>query len=172
MSATRILVTAASRHEATMEIAEEIGAELRRTGLSADVLPIEEVSGLADYGPVVLGSAIYAGRWLAPALAFTDRHREELAARPLWLFSSGPVGDPPKPADDPGSDIADLVRATGAREHRIFPGRLDRHELGIIERAVVGLVRSPDGDYRPWPEIVAWADAIAAELKGPARAAP
>ncbi len=37
---------------------------------------------------------------------------------------------------------------------------------------MVGLVRSPDGDYRPWPEIVAWADAIAAELKGSARADP
>lgn len=168
MSAGRILVTAASRHEATMEIAAEIGAELRRRGLSADVRPVEEVLDLEGYGAVVLGSAIYTGRWLAPALAFAERHRDELAARPLWLFSSGPVGEPPRPASDQiGADLVTLAESTGARDHRVFPGRLDRHELGLVERAVVGLVRAPDGDYRPWPDIVEWADGIAASLTGP-----
>jgi menaquinone-dependent protoporphyrinogen oxidase len=61
-----------------------------------------------------------------------------------------------------------MAESTGAREHRVFPGRLDRHELGLMERAVVGLVRAHDGDYRPWPEIVAWADAIADGLTGAA----
>jgi menaquinone-dependent protoporphyrinogen oxidase len=167
VSAGRTLVTAASRHEATMEIATEICAELRRRGLRADARPIEEVSDLEGYSAVVLGSAIYAGRWLAPALAFVDLHREQLAARPLWLFSSGPVGDPPVPADRIGADLVALIESTGAREHRVFPGRLDRHELGLMERAVVSLVHAPDGDYRPWPEIVEWADTIAASLTGP-----
>lgn len=167
MSAGRILVTAASRHEATMEIAAEIGAELRRRGLSADVRPVEEVLDVEGYGAVVLGSAIYTGRWLAPALAFAERHRDELTARPLWLFSSGPVGEPPRPASvQIGADLVTLAEATGARDHRVFPGRLDRSELGLVERAVVGLVHAPDGDYRPWPDIVEWADAIAASLTG------
>ena len=168
MSGGRVLVTAASRHAATMEIAQEIGAELRRRALEADVLRLEDVPGLEGYGPVVLGSAIYTGRWLAPALSFVDLHREQLAERPVWLFSSGPVGDPPRPAEEPGEDVAALVASIGAREHRVFPGRLDRHELGLVERAVAGLVRAPDGDYRPWPEIVAWADAIADALTGTA----
>ena len=167
MSPDRVLVTAASRHEATMEIAAEIGAELRRAGLSADVRPVEEAIDLDGYGPVVLGSAVYAGRWLAPALAFAERHRAELAERPVWLFSSGPIGEPPRPADEVPSGLADVIAATGAREHRIFPGRLDRHELGLVERVVVGLARSPDGDFRPWPEIAAWADAIAEALEEP-----
>lgn len=163
-----MLVTAASRHAATMEIAREIGAELRRAGLGPDVLPLEDVHGLEGYGPVILGSAIYAGRWLAPALSFVDRHRDELAARPVWLFSSGPVGDPPVPDDEPGADVADLVASIGAREHRVFPGRLDRHELSLVERAMAGLVRVPEGDSRPWPEIISWADAIAEAITTPA----
>lgn len=167
MNTGRILVTAASRHGATMEIAEEIGAELRRSGLSADTLPIEKVEGLEGYGSVVLGSAVYAGRWLGSALAFVDRHREDLAARPVWLFSSGPLGDPPKPAGEEGSDLAEIIASIAARGHRTFPGRLDRHGLGLVERAVAGLVRAPDGDYRPWPEIIAWADEIAAGLREP-----
>jgi menaquinone-dependent protoporphyrinogen oxidase len=168
MSAGPILVTAASRHEATMEIAAEIGAELRRRALTVDVRPIEEVHDLDGYSAVVLGSAIYAGRWLAPALAFVERHREELAARPLWLFSSGPLGDPPKPPHVNGADLAALAESTRARDHRVFPGRLDRDQLGLMERAVAGLVRAPAGDFRPWPDIVEWADGIAAALTGPA----
>ena len=96
MSAGRILVTAASRHEATMEIAAEIGAELRRRGLSADVRPIEEVDrpGRATPRSSWAARSTPAAGWPRRS-AFVERHRDELAARPLWLFSSGPVGDPP-----------------------------------------------------------------------------
>jgi menaquinone-dependent protoporphyrinogen oxidase len=46
--------------------------------------------------------------------------------RSAALFSSGPVGDPPKPAEVP-VDVGAIVAATGARDHRIFAGSLDRH---------------------------------------------
>ena len=62
------------------------------------------------------------------------------------------------------ADLSELTDDLGARAHRIFPGRLDRRRLGFGERAVVGVVRARDGDFRPWPEIVAWADGIAASL--------
>jgi menaquinone-dependent protoporphyrinogen oxidase len=51
---------------------------------------------------------------------------DALAARPLWLFSVGPLGDPPKPQDPEPQELAAVVTATGAREHRVFTGRLDR----------------------------------------------
>ena len=131
MSATRILVTAASRHEATMEIAEEIGAELRRDGPQRRRPPHR--GGLRPRG---LRARRARERHLRGALARAGagllRPPPRRAARPARSGSSAAarLGDPPKPTDDPGSDIADLVPATGAREHRIFPGRLDRHELG------------------------------------------
>jgi len=167
MSAPRVLVTAASRHESTMEIASAIGVELARAGLEVQVHPVGDVRDLDGADAVVLGSGVYMGRWLPPAVDFVARNRDVLRARPLWLFSSGPTGDPPTPVDDESIDLSELVDDLGARSHRIFPGRLDRRRLGFGERAVVGVVRARDGDFRPWPEIVAWADGIAAFLQVP-----
>ena len=90
----------------------------------------------------------------------------ELAGRPVWLFSSGPLGEPPRPTEDEAVDVAGIVAATGAREHRLFAGRLDRHLLSFRERAVVRAVRAAEGDFRDWDEIDGWADTIAAALLG------
>ena len=93
-----VLVTAASRHGGTREIAEAIARELEAQGVSVELRELEEVSDLGRYDAVVLGSAVYLGRWLEPALRFVERHADELAERKTWLFSSGPiVGDPPRP---------------------------------------------------------------------------
>jgi hypothetical protein len=72
-------------------------------GLEATVLPPEQVEGVDGYAAVVLGSAVYAGHWLKPARELVERHAGDLADRPVWLFSSGPVGDPPKPDEDPST---------------------------------------------------------------------
>jgi menaquinone-dependent protoporphyrinogen oxidase len=41
---------------------------------------------------VVLGSAVYVGRWLEAGACFVEEQADELAARPVWLFSSGRPG--------------------------------------------------------------------------------
>jgi menaquinone-dependent protoporphyrinogen oxidase len=41
-----------------------------------------------------------------------DRLGGTLAERPVWLFSSGPVGDPPKPQEDPVG-VREILTATG-----------------------------------------------------------
>jgi len=89
----RVLVTAASRHGSTAEIAEAIATGLTRRGADAEAIPIDEVDGLEGFDAVVLGSAIYMGRWLKPARKFAEAHAAELSQRPVWLFSSGPLGD-------------------------------------------------------------------------------
>jgi menaquinone-dependent protoporphyrinogen oxidase len=105
------------------------------------------------------------GRWLPEATEFVHRHAVELRARPVWLFSSGPVGSPdPKPVGDP-TGIGELVAAVRARGHRTFTGRLDRGRLGMGERLVISAVRAPEGDFRDWEALTAWAGEIAVELK-------
>ena len=160
----RVLVTAASKHGATLEIATAIGEELVRAGIDARVQPLDDVQSVGDYDGVVLGSGVYAGHWLGAAKEFVDQHATDLALRPLWLFSSGPIGDPLKPDEDP-VDVAQIGTRLGARAHRSFGGRLDRSRLGLGERAIVGLVRAPDGDYRPWDEIRSWSVEIARDLQ-------
>lgn len=158
-----VLVSAASKHGATREIAEAIGETLMGAGLTVDVLDSEQIDSLEPYDAVVLGSAVYAGRWLEPARRLTERHHRQLRERPLWLFSSGPIGDPPSPTEEP-QDGARLRRELDAREHRVFAGRLNSSDLGWVERTITGMLKAPNGDFRDWHAIRGWASEIATAL--------
>jgi menaquinone-dependent protoporphyrinogen oxidase len=159
-----VLVTAASKHGATWEIAEAIGRTLAERGLDVEVVRAEDVDGLGRFRAVVLGSAVYGGHWLDPALRLVAEHGGDLAARETWLFSSGPLGDPPRPGPDDAVRIDDVLAATGARDHRVFAGRLDHDSLSFGERALVFAFRAEEGDFRDWDEIAAWAGEIADAL--------
>ena len=159
----KILVSAASKHGATADIATAIAERLVAAGHEADVRAPDSVASVAGYDAVILGSGVYVGHWLDAAKALVERVGGELAAKPVWLFSSGPIGDPPKPEEDP-ADLPELMAATGARGHRLFAGLVDKSRLGLGEKVILTAVRAPEGDYRPWDDIRAWADEIAAEL--------
>jgi menaquinone-dependent protoporphyrinogen oxidase len=160
----KILVTAASKHRSTLEIGQTIGRALASRGFATDVLPAAEVDTVVGYDAVILGSGVYAGSWLAPARDFVERCLGQLRERPVWLFSSGPLGDPPLPAGDPAG-VAAIIELLRPRGHRTFPGRLERDGLGVGEKLVVRMVRAPFGDYRDWPAVEAWADEISGELQ-------
>lgn len=161
----KVLITAASKHGSTAEIAWAIRGHLIDEGLQAVVVHPDEITELAGYDAVVVGSAVYAGRWLKPARTLVERLRTQLGDVPVWLFSSGPVGDPPVPDEDDAVDVADIAEATGAREHRLFPGRIDMEALAFAERALVRALRVPAGDFRDWPAIASWSRRIAADLR-------
>ncbi len=160
----KILVTAASRHGSTSEIASIIAGVLQSSDIAADALSPQAVTSVVDYDAVILGSAVYAGHWLASAHAFIARHADDLATRPVFLFSSGPLGDPPRPPVEPVDAItADL--ATGAMDLQVFPGRLLERNLSLPERLAVAKMHAPDGDFRPWDDIVVWTKEIARYLR-------
>lgn len=164
-----VLVTAASKHGATLEIAEAIARVLEEHGVTAELTDMEEAGDLGSYDAYVVGSGIYLGNWLKEARRFVDSNAAELARRPTWLFASGPVvGDPPV-ADDPDALRAGLVerlvQTTNAREHKLFAGRLDTSKLGLLEKAAVRGAHASEGDHRDWEEVSRWAAGIAAELK-------
>jgi menaquinone-dependent protoporphyrinogen oxidase len=163
----RVLVTAASRHGATHEIAAAIAVGLARRGIEAESRPLEELAALDGYDAYVIGSAVYVGRWLDPARELVESQAGGLASRPVWLFSSGPLGPPDKlkPEGDP-VDVAGLAGRVRAIDHRVFAGRLDRKLLSFGEKAVVVAVRAPEGDFRDWDAIDGFAADIAGHLQG------
>jgi menaquinone-dependent protoporphyrinogen oxidase len=159
----KILVTVASRHGATGEIGEVIAGVLRDAGLAVQTRPPSDVTSLDDFDAVVLGSAVYAGRWMEEARRFAQRHHEPLRGRPVWLFSSGPIGVPLAPAEE-SADALKLVGELTARGHQTFAGRIDPSALGWVERTITRMVKAPDGDFRDWEAVRSWADDIARAL--------
>lgn len=163
-----VLVVHASKHGSTVGIAQTVASRLIERGHSVTIFDAETADDLdhAAVGgrdAVVIGSAIYAGHWLKPARRFVDHHKADLTGRPVWLFSSGPLADPPKPEDEP-LEVQRIEDALSAHDHRVFSGALDRDELNIAERVMVNVVHAPYGDFRDNDEIRAWADDIADEL--------
>lgn len=156
----KVLVACASRHGSTSEIAAAIGGRLRAAGIDVDVLGVHEVDTAYPYDAYVLGSAVYMGSWLRDARRFVDEHLELLRTRPVWLFSSGPVGDSGVDTFDATELSADLR----AVDHRHFDGKLDHEHLRLGERALVRAMRVPDGDYRDWAAIETWAAEVARTL--------
>lgn len=156
-----VLVTYASKHGSTAEIAGHIAARLRQMGEDAEVRPVEAVEDLNPYVGVVIGSAVYFGSWMKEATAFVATQHDALTARPVWLFSSGPTGETPQP--DP-KQVTELKAAIRPRDHRMFGGALERHKLSLPERVIIKGVKAPEGDFRDWAEIDAWAETIAHEL--------
>ncbi len=165
----KILVTYASKYGATKEIAEKIGAVLHQAGLPVDVLPVQGVKDLAVYQGVILGSAVYIGKWQKEAAAFLQANEKVLAEQPTWIFSSGPSGD-----GDPATlvegwrlpadlqPVADRIRP---RDTVVFHGNIDLQKINFMEKfAVKNIVKKPFGDYRDWNMIAAWASKVAADL--------
>lgn len=172
---TSILVGYASKHGATQEIAERIAETLRSVGQEAEARPVKTVKDPSGYDAFVIGGAAYYGSWAKEATEFVRRNRSLLVSRPVWLFSSGPLGS--ETADDQRQDklaaaepkeFDELKVALRPRGVRVFFGALDPHKLGISERLVRSLPAGrgllPEGDFRDWEEIEAWAQSIAREL--------
>jgi menaquinone-dependent protoporphyrinogen oxidase len=159
----RVLVAYGSRGGSTAELASWIADELRARQCVVRIHPAPAVTDVESYDAVVLGAAIYLGRWHRAGRDFVHRHRAGLCRRPVWLFSSGPLEkltDANEPVPVPFARAT--LRGLPARGHRTFGGRL-MPDSGSL--ATWWLARSgPPGDYRDECRVRAWAATIAQEL--------
>jgi menaquinone-dependent protoporphyrinogen oxidase len=159
-----VLILHATKHGATAEIAQEVAKVLAEAGLEVQEATYEDAPALDGFDAFVLGSGIYYGHWLAEATRFIEKHQQALQSRPSWVFASGPLGDPPQPQNDEVA-FAPLLQLLDVRGRATFAGKLDREDLSFTERIVARVVKAPEGDFRPWSDIRAWAAGIAAELQ-------
>lgn len=161
----RVLVSVASRHGSTWEIACTIGSTLNLLGIKADVIRMEDVCDITRYHVFILGSAVYMGRWLREASDFIDEYAAELARHPVWLFSSGPLSTTSKQQRNKTVNILPITRAVRCKEHHIFAGKLRRGHLKLAERIMAPAISTPQGDFRNWQEIRMWTASIAWSLQ-------
>jgi menaquinone-dependent protoporphyrinogen oxidase len=166
---TNVLVAYATKYGATAEIAEKIGDVLREADLSPEVLPVKKVNNLDDYQAIIVGSAVYIGRWRKEAVNFLKANEKVLAQKSVWVFSSGPTGegDAVELLDGwriPGA-VEETVQRIQPRDIVVFHGDVDVEKLNFIERSMVKNVESSVGDFRDWEAITVWAASIVEVLK-------
>lgn len=155
----KVLVAYASVMGGTQGIAEAIGDELRRRGHEVDVRDVQDVRLLSEYHIVIVGSALYAGRWRRTAVQFLRRHCDELRRKQVWTFHSGPVGPDKDTLVSTPPNVARLLDRIGAVEPVTFAGRLEPQTAkGFLARRLAKGELA--GDFREWDQIRNWAHAI------------
>lgn len=164
----RVLVAYASKYGATEGIAQAIGQSLREAGLAADVLSCRDVKSLQGYTAVVLGSAVYVGRWRREAADFLRNAEGQLAGMPVWLFSSGPTGEGDLDELLKGWRFPSALQAIAERivprDIAVFHGALDKGALNPFDAFIVRNVKAPTGDFRDLDVVSGWARGIAEAL--------
>ena len=151
---TEILVAYATKMGATKEIAEAIAGRIRSASHEVTVMDAAEVGSVEPYKAVVLGGALYAGRWRKEAVKLLT-HNEK-------LLHSGPLGADLTPQQAPRT-VRELAARVGAEEPFTFGGRLTPETaVGFFARK---MAQGPmAGDFRDWDEIDRWAYTIAQRL--------
>ena len=157
-----ILVTYATKHWSTREVAEAITRTLAEEGLHVELEPVAGVSDLTRYQGVVLGTALYMGRAHADGRRFLRRHREALARLPVAIFGMGPLTTR---EDDVVGARSQLERSLAKVPEvapfstAIFGGVVDPAELHFP------LSRMEPSDARDWVEIESWAHELATAFR-------
>jgi menaquinone-dependent protoporphyrinogen oxidase len=148
-----VLVAYATKHGSTGEVARFIGDLLGKHGWTVDTVPARDAPGaIAGYGLVILGGALYGGRWHRDAHRFLKHHRAELVHVPVAVFAMGP-------RDATGEAFSRAEAQLGRALTR-------RGWLTPVATAVFGGVDPPSRradrhrDARDWTAIEAWADSV------------
>lgn len=165
MTDRSVVIAAASRHGSTTDIAARIERTMREHLSSRWAVKLADLSDLRtfdDADAVVLGSAVYLGHWLRPAIKALHEVKDA-PLLDLWLFSTGPISD--DVSENARVITADeMVEKGCAAEHMVFAGRLEAADLSWWERLIVRAVGATSGDRRDWEAVDDWATSIAGQL--------
>ena len=159
---TKILVAYATRAGSTAQIADSIGQAMSAQGTAVDVMPLKNVSSLNGYHAVVLGSAIRIGGWLPEAVKFVEKHKDELSQMPTAFFAVHLLNL----GDDEASRQARLAYLDSVRklvkpdQEAFFAGVGDWSRVSFLEGLMGKMVKAPEGDFRNWAAIRAWAEGL------------
>lgn len=157
-----VLITYASKYGSTAGVAEAIGKELCAKGVNTDVVPIKNAGDIHSYQGVVIGSAIYMGKWMSEAIDFVNKNQDILRQMPVAYFLVCITLSRPTEENraqvlsymDPLLKAVPKVKPVGIGT---FAGALNYSNLSWLTKKIMKSKGSPEGDFRDWNAIRAWA---------------
>jgi menaquinone-dependent protoporphyrinogen oxidase len=158
----RALITYASKYGSTGGVADAIGKELCSKEVATDVLLIRNVTNISSYQAVAIGSAIYMGKWMSEALDFLKKNRDILRQVPVAYFLVGMTLARPTDKNraealsymDPILEAVPEIKPVGIGT---FAGAMDYNNLSWLNKKILKSKGTPEGDFRDWNAIRAWA---------------
>ena len=149
----------ASRCGSTGGVAEAVGKVLCGEGAAVDVRPIQEVTDVSGYTAAIVGSAVYMRRLMPQAVDFVKANQQALSQVPVAYFTVClTMKDDTEENRRTVAAYLDPVReVVQPVDVGLFAGRLDSSKLSFIYRLIIKAMGQPEGDFRNWEAIRAWA---------------
>lgn len=162
ISMGKILVVSASKYGSTTGVAEAVANTLREEGESVDVMSAADAVDVKNYSAVIVGSAIYMGQWRKDAIAFLEKNRQALSAKPVAFFIvCTTVKDPTDENIKKAAAFSDKAKAiVSPVDVGMFAGTIDISKMGTLDRILTKMVKAPAGDFRDWNAIKTWSKKI------------
>lgn len=158
----KVLVTYASKYGSTGGVADAIGKELCSKDVTSDVALINNAGNIGSYQGVVIGSAIYMGKWMSEAVDFVKNNKDTLRQMPVAYFLVCMTLSKPTEENrakvlsymDPILKAVPEIKPVGIGT---FAGALDYNNLSWLNKKILRSKGTPEGDFRDWKAIQAWA---------------
>jgi menaquinone-dependent protoporphyrinogen oxidase len=168
-TAKKVLVAYASKYGSSGGVADAIGKELCSKGVAADVVLIKNAGNISSYQGVVIGSAIYMGKWMPEAVDFVKKNRDVLRQVPVAYFLVCMTLARPTEKNraevlsymDPVLKAVPEIKPVGIGT---FAGALDYNNLSWLNKKILKSKGSPEGDFRDWTAIRTWAEGLCSPL--------
>jgi len=166
---SKVLVAYWSGSGCTAGVAERIGETLTGAGMEVDVTPVDSNPTPAGYDAVVAGSGVRAGSWSPRAKKWVARNATALNAKPLAFFTVGtnPTHGGAEKFEEMRTYTDKLLAGTGVVpvDIGLFAGWFKPRKFNFLERTIMRIAKTPEGDHRDWNAIETWAASVAPKLR-------
>jgi menaquinone-dependent protoporphyrinogen oxidase len=169
-----VLVTYATFAGSTGGVAELVGETLAGdrdldAEIKVDVRPVGEVTDVDGYEAVVVGTAIRAGQIHPDAMAFLEAHAGALSQIPVAYFVVCLTMR--EDTEENRCTVSGYLDAVHEKVPQVepvsvalFPGALDYGKLPFFAKLLLKAMRAPEGDFRDWEAVQAWAAELRPKL--------
>jgi menaquinone-dependent protoporphyrinogen oxidase len=163
-----VLITYGSRSGSMKDVAEAIGSTMEDAGIEVDVRPMTNIKSISDDLSVVIGTALYGGRFPKEFRRFVKRFQRELGNVHPWIFVLAPTENEGKhfaAAEEQARQGLGKYPWLHAADVRVMGGSVDLYRLRLPFPFSLLMRKVPASDSRDWDFIRRWASAIAEHMK-------